>query len=191
MPVEALKAGLRHIDTAQNYLNEGAAGETVAKSGLSKDEVFVTSKHEVRSAIEESKLGFNPDLFLIHSFDVVARSNLKKAWQILEQIKDAGELTEIGVSNFRPQDLELVLDGGKHKPTVNQDRLKMSELCTVDDLSFFYYGRRAMGVVAVTASGNEEHILTQEDVDQITVYTLQRKHEEIEFALPNLPDGAT
>lgn len=40
----ALQAGIRHIDTAQNYLNEGAVGETVANSGLLKDEIFVTSK---------------------------------------------------------------------------------------------------------------------------------------------------
>ncbi|KAJ3785152.1 hypothetical protein GGU10DRAFT_355646, partial [Lentinula aff. detonsa] len=83
-------------------------------------ECYTVPVDEVRSAIEESKLGFNPDpdLFLIHSSDVVARSDLKKSWQILEQMKDTGEPTEIGVSNFHPQDLELVLYGGKHKPAV-------------------------------------------------------------------------
>jgi diketogulonate reductase-like aldo/keto reductase len=48
IPVEAglaaLKAGIRHIDTAQIYRNEGAAGEALVQSGISKDQVFVTSK---------------------------------------------------------------------------------------------------------------------------------------------------
>ncbi|KAE9394571.1 Aldo/keto reductase [Gymnopus androsaceus JB14] len=137
VPVEAglvaLKTGIRHIDTAQGYRNEGATGEAITKSGLSKDDVFVTSKlsekgdsavplDEVRGAIQESikKLGFIPDLFLIHNPHVVAHHDLKKAWQILEEMKAAGELKEIGVSNFRPQDLELILDGAKYKPVVNQ-----------------------------------------------------------------------
>jgi len=41
-------------------------------------------------------------------------------WQILEGLKDEGKLKSIGVSNFRPQDLEAVLDGAKYKPVVNQ-----------------------------------------------------------------------
>ena len=79
---------------------------------------------EVRGAIQESikKLGFIPDLFLIHNPHVVAHHDLKKTWQILEEMKAAGELKEIGVSNFRPQDLELILDGAKYNPVVNQVR---------------------------------------------------------------------
>lgn len=64
------------------------------------------------------KLGFVPDLFLIHSPYVV--TDLKKSWQVLEEMKSAGELKEIGVSNFRSQDLEVILDGAKFKPAVNQ-----------------------------------------------------------------------
>ncbi|KAJ3730801.1 conjugated polyketone reductase C1 [Lentinula raphanica] len=286
VPVEAgliaLKAGIRHIDTAQNYLNEGAAGETVAKSGLSKDEVFVTSKlsgrkadsdptaegytvpaDEVRPAIQESikKLGFIPDLFLIHNPHVVARADLKKTWQTLEQMKDAGELKEIGVSNFRPQDLELILDGAKYKPAVNQVEYHPYTLAhlepvlaiqakhgiitesygpltpllrhptggplkpvltkiakrvsgsnpglpiAVDEFVVLLLWTRAMGVVAVTASGNEERIkllaeisylpdiLTKAEVDEITSvgktvhFRHYREHMQKDFALPDLPDG--
>jgi len=43
-------------------------------------------------------------------------------WKILEDLKDQGKLRSIGVSNFRPQDLEAILDGAKYKPVVNQVR---------------------------------------------------------------------
>lgn len=66
------------------------------------------------------KLGFVPDLFLIHNPFVAAPGELKPMWQILEGLKDEGKLKSIGVSNFRPQDLEAVLDGAKYKPVVNQ-----------------------------------------------------------------------
>ncbi|GAW00692.1 conjugated polyketone reductase C1 [Lentinula edodes] len=279
----ALKAGIRHVDTAQNYLNEGAVGETVANSGLSKDEIFVTSKlsgrksdpsvdgytvpvNEVRSAVQESikKLGFIPDLFLIHSPHVAARADLKKTWQVLEEMKDAGELKEIGVSNFRPQDLEVVLDGAKYQPAVNQIEYhpytlahlepvlaiqakhgiltesfgpltpllrhptggpvkpvltKIAKRVTesnpslpipVDEVVVLLLWTRAMGVVAVTASGNEErikllaeisylpeNILTKEEVQEITSvgktvhFRHYREHMEKDFALPDLPDGTT
>ncbi len=81
---------------------------------------------EVRASIDESlaKLGFIPDLFLIHCPYVAEDQDvsLKKLWQILEDLKDEGKLKSIGVSNFRPQDLEVILEGARHKPVVNQVR---------------------------------------------------------------------
>ncbi|KAK0187758.1 NADP-dependent oxidoreductase domain-containing protein [Armillaria mellea] len=141
---EALRVGIRHIDTAQNYRNEANTGEVIAKSGVKKDEIWVTSKiserpspnpknpkdgipvplAEVRTSIDESlaKLGFIPDLFLIHSPYVAEdqEASLKKLWKILEDLKDEGKLKSIGVSNFRPQDLNVILEGARHKPVVNQ-----------------------------------------------------------------------
>ena len=66
------------------------------------------------------KLGFIPDLFLIHDPFVAFPGELKALWQIFEALKDEGKLKSIGVSNFRVQDLEEILDGAKHKPVVNQ-----------------------------------------------------------------------
>lgn len=68
------------------------------------------------------KLGFIPDLYLIHYPQVVKKGELKALWKIFEDLKDQGKLKSIGVSNFRPQDLEAVLDGAKYKPVVNQVR---------------------------------------------------------------------
>ncbi|KAI5899498.1 Aldo/keto reductase [Schizophyllum commune H4-8] len=138
----ALEAGIRHIDTAQGYKNEDATGEVVKGSNLKKDDVFVTTKlsgraddktqqgtpeyvhgvNDIRTVVKGSidRLGFIPDLFLIHNPNVVARSDLKATWRILEDLKDSGELKDIGVSNFRPQDLEIILEDARHKPVVNQ-----------------------------------------------------------------------
>ena len=77
---------------------------------------------EVMSLIQGSldKIGFVPNLFLIHSPFVAEGGDLKKLWKIFEDLKDQGKLRSIGVSNFRPQDLEAILDGAKYKPVINQ-----------------------------------------------------------------------
>ena len=77
---------------------------------------------QVRQSVESSieKLGFIPDLFLIHNPYVAPPGELKALWKIFEALKDEGKLKSIGVSNFRVRDLEAVLDGAKHKPVVNQ-----------------------------------------------------------------------
>lgn len=79
-------------------------------------------KEDIRALVEQSikRLGTTPDLFLIHNPFVPAPGQLVEAWQIFEQLKDEGVLKSIGVSNFRPQDLEAVLKVAKHKPAVNQ-----------------------------------------------------------------------
>ncbi|KAF8878946.1 conjugated polyketone reductase C1 [Infundibulicybe gibba] len=131
---QALDAGVRHIDTAQNYGTEKEAAEAVSKSSLSRDDVYITTKlspdsnddpvplDKVPSLIEESikKLGSIPDLFLIHTPLVVPPGQLKACWKILEDFKSAGKLKSIGVSNFQIQDFEVIMDGAKYKPVVNQ-----------------------------------------------------------------------
>ena len=83
---------------------------------------YIHGVNDIRTVVKGSidRLGFIPDLFLIHNPNVVARSDLKATWGILEDLKDSGELKDIGVSNFRPQDLEIILEGARHKPVVNQ-----------------------------------------------------------------------
>jgi len=130
----ALESGIRHIDTAQLYHTEKETGEAIAKSSLNRDDVYVTSKlstkddgasvplNEVASSVQESidRLGFIPNLYLIHNPFVAAPGELKAVWKILEDFKSQGKLNSIGVSNFRPQDLEAILDGAKYKPVINQ-----------------------------------------------------------------------
>ena len=79
---------------------------------------------EARLSVQESldRLGFVPDLYLIHNPYVAEPGHLKDLWALFETLKDEGKLKSIGVSNFRPQDLEVILDGAKYKPVVNQVR---------------------------------------------------------------------
>ncbi|KAK4054128.1 hypothetical protein OIV83_001153 [Microbotryomycetes sp. JL201] len=134
----ALKAGLRHIDTAQGYNNETETGECIAKSGVPREDIWVTTKlsqkdgspnnppiplSALRASVNASihKLGFQPSLILVHNPFVPEAGKLVEFWQVLEDMKDKGELTaSLGVSNFRPQDLEELLKVARHPITVNQ-----------------------------------------------------------------------
>ena len=77
----------------------------------------------VRASVNQTitRLGFQPDLLLVHNPFVPEAGQLVEFWKVLEDMKDKGELTSsIGVSNFRPQDLEELLAVAKYKPVVNQ-----------------------------------------------------------------------
>ncbi|EIN10078.1 Aldo/keto reductase [Punctularia strigosozonata HHB-11173 SS5] len=120
-----ISAGLRHIDTAQGYDNEKETGKFVAQvaSSVSREKIWITSKlSDILQRVAETteRLGTVPVLFLIHNPFVPPKGDLLAAWKELEALKDEGKLKSIGVSNFRPQDLELVLANSKYKPVVNQ-----------------------------------------------------------------------
>jgi len=125
---EALELGYRHIDTAAIYRNEAEVGAAIAKSGIPRDELFVTTKlwnsrqTDAHSAMRESldKLGLDRvDLYLIH-WPTPERNTFVQAWLDLEEIRSQGLATSIGVSNFMPEHLEKVLDQGSVVPAVNQ-----------------------------------------------------------------------
>lgn len=122
---EAMKAGYRHIDTAAVYGNEKSVGNGVKKSGISRKEIFVTTKlrngdhDDPESALEESlkKLQLDyVDLYLIH-WPVPARN---KTWKMFEQFLEEGTCRAIGVSNFTIRHLEELLKQSNIVPAVNQ-----------------------------------------------------------------------
>ena len=136
---EALRAGYRHIDTAQGYGNEESVGQAVKESGLSRGEVFLTSKltNSVRgydqtlSAFHESlrKLGTDyMDLFLIHwprpvSFRNDWEAQNAQSWRAMEDLYREGKVRAIGISNFHPHHIEALLKTATVAPMVNQIRL--------------------------------------------------------------------
>ena len=109
----ALKAGYRHIDTAQYYANESQVGNALKKSGLKRSDVFITSKilspgssdDETYKSIINSVEAVDPsengyiDLFLIHSPNGGAAAR-KTMWTALEKALKQGRVRAIGVSNF-------------------------------------------------------------------------------------------
>ena len=124
----ALEAGYRLIDTAAMYGNEEDVGEAVRKSGLPREQIFITTKlwnsdhgyDKALSAFEESrkKLGlYYVDLYLIHWPVEVLR---KESWRALETLLREGKCRAIGVSNYMIWHLEELLSDSSIVPAVNQ-----------------------------------------------------------------------
>jgi diketogulonate reductase-like aldo/keto reductase len=120
----ALEAGYRHIDTATMYRNERSVGLALARSGLSREDVFVTTKWlptmrsarvELGRSLERLGLGY-VDLYLIH-WPVPLRS--ASAWAQLETLRGRDLARAIGVSNYGTDRLERLLADGRG-PAVDQ-----------------------------------------------------------------------
>jgi 2,5-diketo-D-gluconate reductase A len=131
----ALEAGYRHIDTAEGYHNEAGVGEGVRASGISRDDVFITSKldnteHEpddARRALDTtlSELGFDHvDLFLIHwPLPTLYGGDFVSTWKVMEEFKADGRARSIGVSNFQVDHLKRLQAECDVVPAVNQIEL--------------------------------------------------------------------
>ncbi len=138
--VNAVKLGYRHIDTAQAYGNEVGVGEGIKVCGISREELFITTKlaAEVKSyddavkSIESSLANLDVDyidLMLIHSpqpwmeygadEDRCFDGNVQ-AWRALEEAYKNGKIKAIGVSNFLVEDIENITDNCEIVPMVNQ-----------------------------------------------------------------------
>jgi diketogulonate reductase-like aldo/keto reductase len=126
--LHALQAGYRLIDTAMIYRNEREVGEAVRKSGISRDEIFVTTKlwnadHGYDStlvACEKSlkRLGLsNIDLYLIH-WPVGGLRN--ETWKAMEELLAKGKCRSVGVSNYMERHLDELLNNSTIVPAVNQ-----------------------------------------------------------------------
>lgn len=125
--LDALNAGYRLIDTAESYMNEEAVGSAVNKSGLARDEVFITSKIWVSNfGYEKTKKAYEAglkrlgieymDLILLHQ----SLSDYYGAWRALEELYKEGKVRAIGVSNFYPERLTDLCMNAEIKPMVNQ-----------------------------------------------------------------------
>lgn len=128
--IEAIRQGYRLIDTAAAYQNEEAVGAAIAKSGVPREELFITTKLWVQdisyeaagTAFERSlqKLGLDYlDLYLIHQ----PMGDFFGAWRRLEELYRAGKIRAIGVSNFYPAVLANFCETVEIKPMVNQVEL--------------------------------------------------------------------
>jgi 2,5-diketo-D-gluconate reductase A len=123
----ALEVGYRSIDTAAAYGNEEAVGRAVRRSGVPREEVFVTTKLWVQDASEQgaasafdaslAKLGLDyVDLYLIHQ----PFGDYYGAWRVLERLLLQGRARAIGVSNFYPDRLVDLIAHNEVVPAVNQ-----------------------------------------------------------------------
>ncbi|MET3851405.1 aldo/keto reductase [Paenibacillus sp. OAE614] len=124
---EALMAGYRLIDTASGYLNEEAVGRAIKRSGVPREELFITTKLWVQDAgYESAKLAFAKslkklqldylDLYLIHQ----PFGDYYGAWRAMEDLYQEGKIKAIGVSNFLPDRLMDLIVHNEIVPAVNQ-----------------------------------------------------------------------
>ena len=133
---DAIKAGYRHIDTAQGYKNEHLVGQAIRESGIPRNQFFVTTKvwndnqgyDKTKESIEESLNKLNIDyidLLLLHwpipqgKNDEWKKLN-QETWKAMEEYYDAGLIKAIGVSNFLEHHLNNLLESARIMPMVNQ-----------------------------------------------------------------------
>ncbi|CAM4251045.1 aldo/keto reductase [Paenibacillus typhae] len=170
---DAVSIGYRHIDTAQAYMNEAGVGEGVRSSGISREELFITTKvvaeaksyDAVMQSIHKSlaKTGLDYiDLLIIHSpqpwneFRGEKRyfAENKEAWRAMEDAYKAGKVKAIGLSNFLQDDIENILESCEIKPMVNQILAHVSntpfqliEFCQNNDILVEAYSPIAHGAI--------------------------------------------
>lgn len=125
--LDALSVGYRAIDTAQSYFNEEEVGNAIEKSGIARDELFLTSKvwiehygyeeckKSVLTSLEKLKTDYI-DLMLLHQ----PFADYYGAWRALEDLYGEGKLRAIGISNFYPDRMVDLASFAKIKPMVNQ-----------------------------------------------------------------------
>jgi 2,5-diketo-D-gluconate reductase A len=124
---DAISVGYRLIDTATVYGNEESVGVGIKKSGVRREELFITSKLWVDdSGYENSKKAFQTsldklglgylDLYLYHR----PRGDVKGSWKAMEELYGQGKIKAIGVSNFEPGQIAELMTYAKVKPAINQ-----------------------------------------------------------------------
>lgn len=124
---DALMAGYRLIDTAAAYMNEEAVGKAIKRSGIPREEIFITTKLWIQDAgYESAKKAFTKslqrlqvdylDLYLIHQ----PFGDVYGSWRAMEELYHEGKIRAIGVSNFHMDRLVDLIDHNEVTPAVNQ-----------------------------------------------------------------------
>ena len=124
---DALQAGYRSIDTAAAYMNEEAVGNAIKRSGVAREELFITTKLWIQDmGYDNAKKAFEKslsrlqldylDLYLIHQ----PFGDVYGSWRAMEELYEEGKIRAIGVSNFQPDRLVDLILNNKIVPAVNQ-----------------------------------------------------------------------
>ena len=125
--LDAIDTGYRLIDTAASYLNEIAVGNAIRKSGIAREDLFVTTKLWVKdTGYEKTKLAFEKslnklqldylDLYLIHQ----PYGDVHGSWRAMAELYKKGKVRAIGVSNFHPDRVMDLITFNEIVPMVNQ-----------------------------------------------------------------------
>jgi 2,5-diketo-D-gluconate reductase A len=129
----ALDAGYRHVDTAAVYENEEGVGEGIRQSGLSRSDIFLTTKlWNTEQGYEQTLKAFDAslkrlgtdyvDLYLIH-WPSAHRGLFVDTWKAFVKLQEEGRAKSIGVSNFYPEHIEKIVAETGVVPVINQIEL--------------------------------------------------------------------
>lgn len=129
----ALETGYRLIDTAAIYGNEVGVGKALKASGVAREEVFITTKlWNANHAYQDALRAFDEsvkkldcgyvDLYLIH-WPLPMEGKFTQAWKAMEKLYADERVRAIGISNFKPQHMEVLLNEAETVPAVNQIEL--------------------------------------------------------------------
>ncbi|SDB15860.1 Aldo/keto reductase [Streptococcus henryi] len=196
----ALEVGYRHVDTAQIYGNEVSVGRAIADSGLSREDIFLTTKvwndkHSydlAKESIDESlkKLGTDYlDLLLIHWPNPKAlrendawKAGNAGAWKAMEEAYKEGKVKAIGVSNFMIHHLEALFETAEIKPHVNQVLLapgcpqeELTAFCKEHDILLEAYSPLGTGSIFSNETAKEVAEANNKSVAQVALrWSLQK-----------------
>ena len=129
----AIEAGYRHLDTAAVYENESGVGKAIVRSGISREELFVTTKvwntdhgyDQAMAAMDRSlaALGLDyVDLYLVH-WPSPATGNYVETWRAVLAMQEQGKTISVGASNFHPHHLERIIAEFGVVPVLDQVEL--------------------------------------------------------------------
>ncbi|MCH6469269.1 aldo/keto reductase [Sinomonas terrae] len=164
----AFELGYRHVDTAENYGNEEGVGEGIRRSGVPREDVFVTTKFNrewhsvdgVREAWEHAvrRLGLEYlDLFLVH-WPNPDQGTFVEAWEGLVALRDQGKVRSVGVSNFTPEHLDAIITTTGVGPDVNQIQLSPY---WVQDNARAYHQAHAIVTESYSPIGRGQELLSE------------------------------
>lgn len=157
--LNAIETGYRLIDTAASYMNEIAVGNAIKKSGVPREEMFVTSKLWVQhTGYDNTKISFEKsleklqldylDLYLIHQ----PYGDVHGSWRAMEELYNEGKIRAIGVSNFQSDRVMDMITFNKIVPMVNQiethpfqQQLETQEFLTENGVQIESWGPFAEG----------------------------------------------
>ena len=125
---KAIQAGYRLIDTSAAYFNEGSIGDAIRRSGISRDQLFITTRctnqmqfhNQVREGFMDSLKRFGLDYIDLYMFHWPVTDHYIETWKVMEELYEEGLIKNLGFANCHKHHIEKILDICKVKPVLNQ-----------------------------------------------------------------------